>query len=209
MRAWLLHLVKVEGDVCAAYRRPSELTALVIRGIASERIPPANDSSITSHRTTLRGEIWLALWNERRDRARELSAARRPWEGVHPAATASAGRARCAFRVCAAAVVWLQICARSWHVTKQGRRDARGRAPVRQRRWRVRPPAADGCALAPHSRTVATAAARSANGHFVSDYASLKRACRPRATTAAMGCRVSIGARNRPSRGELLRTLAL
>ena len=61
MRAWLLHLVKLKGDECAAYLRSPELTALVRRGIASERIPPANTSSITSHRTTLRGEIWLAL----------------------------------------------------------------------------------------------------------------------------------------------------
>ena len=46
--SWLLHLVKVEGDVFAAYLRPPELTALVRRGIASELIPTANASSITS-----------------------------------------------------------------------------------------------------------------------------------------------------------------
>jgi hypothetical protein len=37
----LLHLVKLKGDVFAAYLRSPELTALVRRGIASELIPPA------------------------------------------------------------------------------------------------------------------------------------------------------------------------
>ena len=41
VRAWLLHLVKLKGDECAAYLRSPELTALVRRGIASELIPPA------------------------------------------------------------------------------------------------------------------------------------------------------------------------
>ncbi len=37
----LLHLVKLKGDVFAAYLRSPELTALVRRGITSELIPPA------------------------------------------------------------------------------------------------------------------------------------------------------------------------
>ena len=41
VRAWLLHLVKLKGDECAAYLRSLELTALVRRGIVSELIPPA------------------------------------------------------------------------------------------------------------------------------------------------------------------------
>lgn len=113
MRAWLLHLVKLKGDECAAYLRSPELTALVRRGIASERIPPANTSSITSHRTTLRGEIWLALSG----RTPRSSARRIGGDGLGRVYARLRLRAQEGHGVWFAFVQrlwsWLQICARN------------------------------------------------------------------------------------------------
>ena len=197
VRAWLLHLVKFKGDECAAYLRSPELTALVRRGIPSQRIPPANASSIASHRTTLRGKIWLALSGtnakieseniQRRDGLGRVYARLRlrAQEGAVcvPCSCNGCGLSGCRYaHETSASQFKADVTREAEQPSASADEGFAGRPPTFARSLRT-------AALWPQ------APARSTNGHFVSYYASLKRASWSRATTAAVGCPVSIGAR--------------
>ena len=176
VRAWLLHLVKFKGDECAAYLRSPELTALVRRGIPSERIPPANASSIASHRTTLRGKIWLAL-----------SGTNAKIESENIQRRDGLGRvyARLRLRAQKGHGVWFAFMQRLWsgcryaHATSASQckadvtREAEQTSASGDEGFAGRPPT-DARSLR-RAALWLQAPARSANGHFVSDYASLKR----------------------------------